>query len=97
VAFPDGRVFINPTGNAGMAAGGMGDVLTGIISGLICQGVSAADAALAGVYLHGAAADVLSETIGPVGFLANEVANAIPGRLAACRQGQSQEPQPVDF
>jgi ADP-dependent NAD(P)H-hydrate dehydratase / NAD(P)H-hydrate epimerase len=97
VAFPDGRVFINPTGNAGMAAGGMGDVLTGIISGLICQGASVADAALAGVYLHGAAADALYETIGPVGFLAGEVANAIPGRLAACRQGQSQDPLPVDF
>jgi NAD(P)H-hydrate epimerase len=97
VALPDGEVFINPTGNAGMAAGGMGDVLTGVIAGLICQGASAADAALAGVYLHGAAADALAETMGPVGFLAGEVANAIPGQLAAFSKGHGPILPPVVF
>lgn len=82
IAFPDGRVFINPTGNAGMAAGGMGDVLTGIIAGLITQGVSPGPAALAGVYLHGRAADHLAETMGPFGFLAGEVMANLPKQLA---------------
>jgi NAD(P)H-hydrate epimerase len=97
VAFPDGQVFINPTGNAGMAAGGMGDVLTGIIAGLICQGASAAEAALAGVYLHGAAADTLADTVGSVGFLAGEVARAIPGQLAACRRGNAPDLPPMEY
>jgi len=81
IAHPDGRVFINPTGNAGMASGGMGDVLTGIIAGLITQGHSPEDACRAGVYLHGAAADSLVETIGPYGYLASEVMDAIPGAI----------------
>ena len=81
IAHPDGRVFINPTGNAGMASGGMGDVLTGIIAGLIVQGLSPEDACRAGVYLHGAAADSLVETIGPYGYLAGDVMKAIPGEI----------------
>ncbi|MFH0728491.1 MAG: NAD(P)H-hydrate dehydratase [Pseudomonadota bacterium] len=81
IALPDGEVFINPTGNAGMASGGMGDVLTGIIAGLISQGLSPASAALAGTYLHGAAADHLAKTKGPFGFLAGEVMAGIPGEI----------------
>jgi len=81
VAHPDGRVFINPTGNAGMASGGMGDVLTGIIAGLVAQGLSVEAAAHAGTYLHGAAADTLAAAIGPYGFLAGDVMNAIPGEI----------------
>ena len=81
IAHPDGRVFINPTGNAGMASGGMGDVLTGIIAGLITQGLSPEDACRAGVYLHGAAADSLVETIGPYGYLAGDLMGAIPGEI----------------
>ena len=81
IAHPDGRVFINPTGNAGMASGGMGDVLTGIIAGKIVQGFSPESAAHAGVYLHGAAADSLAESMGPYGYLAGEVMNAIPGEF----------------
>jgi NAD(P)H-hydrate epimerase len=81
IAHPDGRVYINSTGNPGMAAGGMGDVLTGVIAGLIAQGFSPESATHAGVYLHGAAADTLAETIGPVGYLAGEVMDAIPGEI----------------
>jgi hydroxyethylthiazole kinase-like uncharacterized protein yjeF len=81
IAHPDGRVFINPSGNAGMASGGMGDVLTGIIAGMLVQGLSPENAAQAGTYLHGAAADTLAETIGPYGFLAGDVMNAIPGEI----------------
>jgi NAD(P)H-hydrate epimerase len=81
IALPDGRVFINPTGNAGMASAGMGDVLTGIIAGLIVQGLSPENACRAGVYLHGAAADSLARSIGPYGYLAGDVMKAIPGEI----------------
>ncbi|TDF99746.1 NAD(P)H-hydrate dehydratase [Paenibacillus piri] len=57
VACPDGDVYINVTGNPGMATGGTGDVLTGIITGLLAQGFTATQAAALGVYLHGAAGD----------------------------------------
>ncbi len=81
IAHPDGRIFINATGNAGMASGGMGDVLTGIIAGQIVQGFSPESAAHIGVYLHGAAADSLAQSIGPYGYLAGEVMNAIPAEI----------------
>ncbi len=81
IAHPDGSVFINPTGNSGMASGGMGDVLTGIIAGLIAQGYPPETAARIGVYLHGAAADDLAQKISPFGFLATEVMDAIPEQI----------------
>jgi len=81
IAHPDGSAYINTTGNTGMAAGGMGDVLTGVIAGLITQGFRPDTAARSGVYLHGAAADTLAESIGPVGFLASEVMHAVPGEI----------------
>jgi len=81
VALPDGAVHLNPTGNPGMAAGGMGDVLTGIIAGLIAQGSASDGAARAGVYLHGLAADRISTRKGPIGYLATEVMDAIPAAL----------------
>ena len=80
-AHPDGRVALNPTGNPGMASGGMGDVLTGAVAGLICQGVPAGEAAEAAVYLHGAAADRLAATIGPQGYLAGEVMRELPATI----------------
>ena len=81
IAHPDGNAYINPTGNSGMASGGMGDVLTGVLAGFITQGFAPAAAAHAAVYLHGAAADTLAKTIGPFGYLAGEVMNAIPGEI----------------
>ncbi len=81
IAHPDGKVFINTTGNPGMASGGMGDVLTGIIGGLIAQEYSPEEAVHAGVYLHGAAADSLAKSIGPFGFLASDVADALPNEI----------------
>ncbi len=87
IAHPDGTVFINPTGNPGMASGGMGDVLTGIIAGFITQGNPLESSAHAGVYLHGAAADTLAEIIGPFGFLATEVMNAIPEQISLLTDG----------
>jgi hydroxyethylthiazole kinase-like uncharacterized protein yjeF len=81
IAHPDGSAYINPTGNPGMASGGMGDVLTGVIAGLIAQGFAPKAATHAAVYLHGAAADTLARTVGPIGYLAGEVMNAIPGEI----------------
>jgi NAD(P)H-hydrate epimerase len=78
VAEPDATVFINPTGNPGMAAGGMGDVLTGLIAGLITQKMDVGAAARAGVYLHGLAADQLSGKKNTFGYLATEVMDTIP-------------------
>jgi NAD(P)H-hydrate epimerase len=89
IAHPDGRVFINPTGNPGMASGGMGDVLTGVIAGFISQGHSPELAAHAGVYLHGAAADALAEKSGPFGFLATEVMNAIPEQIKKLEEAEN--------
>lgn len=73
VAAPDGRIWVNPTGNAGMASGGMGDALTGIIAGLMAQGATPLQAACSAVYLHGAAADTLARQRGAWGYLASDV------------------------
>ena len=81
VAHPDGFIFINSTGNSGMASGGMGDVLTGLIAGLITQGYPVAAACHLGVYLHGAAADRQTKRIGPWGYLASDVIAGIPSEI----------------
>jgi NAD(P)H-hydrate epimerase len=75
------QAYVNTTGNAGMATGGMGDVLTGLIAALLAQGLSAFDAARLGVYAHGLAADQCAREIGAVGFLARDVAEAVPRAL----------------
>lgn len=81
IAHPDGSACINATGNSGMASGGMGDVLTGLIAGFIAQGYPAKTAANLGVYLHGRAADHLFEHKGPFGYLATEVMDRIPEEI----------------
>jgi len=81
MAHPDGSVFVNPSGNSGMASGGMGDVLTGAIAGFITQGYAPKEAIHLGVYLHGAAADYLRQHKGPFGYLATEVMNQLPDQI----------------
>jgi NAD(P)H-hydrate epimerase len=78
IAEPSGRTWVNPTGNPGMATGGMGDVLTGVIGALLAQGLPAAEAARFGVYAHGLAGDLASERVGQVGLLASDVIDALP-------------------
>jgi NAD(P)H-hydrate epimerase len=78
IAAPDGRLCINLTGNPGMAAGGMGDVLTGMIGAFLVQGLEAYDAASFAVWLHGAAGDRVAQNLGPIGFLASEVMQSLP-------------------
>lgn len=80
IAMPDGRWFINATGHPGMASGGMGDVLCGLLTALLAQGWPADAALLAASHLHGAAADRLArEGIGPIGLTASEVSDAARG------------------
>ena len=78
IAAPDGRLAVNSTGNPGMAAGGMGDVLAGLIGGLLAQGVPPWEAACLAVYMHGLAADRIVRAGHPFGFLASELAAGIP-------------------
>jgi hydroxyethylthiazole kinase-like uncharacterized protein yjeF len=69
----DGRLFVNKTGNPGMSSAGMGDVLTGMIAAFIAQGLSADDAMLLAVHLHGAAGDALAQQQANIGMTATEV------------------------
>jgi hydroxyethylthiazole kinase-like uncharacterized protein yjeF len=81
-AAPSGRWHINTTGNPGMASAGMGDVLTGIIAALLAQDAAPETALLAGVHLHGAAADqAVADGAGPIGLTATEVIDAARGLL----------------
>jgi NAD(P)H-hydrate epimerase len=73
IADPDGAVWINPTGNPGMASGGSGDVLTGLLAALIGQGYDLLFAAQLGVYLHGLAADLAIEKIAPEALRAGDL------------------------
>jgi ADP-dependent NAD(P)H-hydrate dehydratase / NAD(P)H-hydrate epimerase len=76
IAAPDGSVFVNPTGNAGMATAGSGDVLTGLISGLLAQRPQAPlEAVVAGVYLHGLAGDFAASKLGQRSLLASDITN----------------------
>ncbi|HLL83031.1 MAG TPA: NAD(P)H-hydrate dehydratase [Longimicrobium sp.] len=76
IALPDGRVWINPTGNPGMATGGTGDVLAGLCGALLAQGLSAEDAALTGVFAHGLAGDLAVKHTGRLGLIASDL---LPG------------------
>jgi NAD(P)H-hydrate epimerase len=89
VAEPDGHVYVNPTGNPGMATGGMGDVLAGIIAALLARDADPLDAACAGVYLHGLAGDILAEELGDTGLTAMEVADRVPRAIQRVRERSS--------
>jgi hydroxyethylthiazole kinase-like uncharacterized protein yjeF len=74
----EGEFFINTSGNNGLASGGTGDVLSGVIGSLMAQGISGLEAAKLGVFAHGIAADALvASGIGPIGLTASEVAHEI--------------------
>jgi len=77
IAAPDGQVYVNPTGNAGMATAGSGDVLTGLIAGLLAQGSTPLSASLCGVFLHGLAGDRTRDRLGEWGMLAGDLLPAI--------------------
>jgi NAD(P)H-hydrate epimerase len=84
-ATPSGAIVVNPTGGPALATGGTGDVLLGMLTGLLAQGVPAADAAALAAWLHGAAADAWSARAGSAGLLAGDLAAGLPEVLAALR------------
>ena len=87
IATANGEWYINTTGNPGLATGGTGDVLSGIIGSLVAQGLSCLEAAKLGVYVHGKAADALVDSdIGPVGLTASEVAQEARNQINLLNQ-----------
>ena len=72
------KVYINKTGNPGMATAGSGDVLTGVITALLGQGLSNFDAAVLGVYIHGLAGDIAAERIGQVSLMTTDIIDSLP-------------------
>lgn len=88
---PEGSVFVNPTGNPGMATLGMGDVLTGIIAALLAGKVQPFPAAVAGVYIHGLAGDIAAASIGEDSITSSDVIEYVPRALVMIRQGLVQE------
>ncbi|MDO8671792.1 MAG: NAD(P)H-hydrate dehydratase, partial [Dehalococcoidia bacterium] len=88
VVSPGGEVNINHAANPALATAGVGDVLAGVIAGLLAQGLSTWDAASAGVYIHGEAGAALSRELGEAGLLASELASAVPRVLKSLRETQ---------
>jgi ADP-dependent NAD(P)H-hydrate dehydratase len=82
VVSPDGRAWQHVGGVVGLATSGSGDVLAGVVGGLLARGFSPVDAAIIGVYLHGRAGWRLSHEVGPLGFLARELPGEIPQIMA---------------
>jgi hydroxyethylthiazole kinase-like uncharacterized protein yjeF len=84
-ACTDGKLFFNDTGNPGMATGGSGDVLTGIITGLLAQGYEPPHAAIIGVYMHGLAGDIAVEDIGTTSLMATDIIGFLPAAFKKFR------------
>jgi ADP-dependent NAD(P)H-hydrate dehydratase / NAD(P)H-hydrate epimerase len=78
IANSKGDVAVNPTGNHGMATGGTGDVLAGLLAGLLAQGMNAYDAACLGVYLHGVAGELAAERFTPRAMIAGDILRTLP-------------------
>jgi ADP-dependent NAD(P)H-hydrate dehydratase / NAD(P)H-hydrate epimerase len=87
IASPDGKFYVNPTGNPGMATAGTGDVLTGVVSSFLAQGLDAGDAALLGVYAHGLAGDIASDEKGQAGLIAGDLIEALPMAIRTLARG----------
>ena len=78
IASPQGKLLVNTTGNPGMATGGMGDVLAGIIGSFLGQGLEPLNAAALGVYIHGLAGDKAREVKGEMGLTAGDIIEYLP-------------------
>jgi len=85
VAAPDGRVSVNPTGTPALATAGTGDVLSGLLTALLAQGLAAYDAARLAVYVHGRAGELAAAEIGVPGVIAGDLPDRLPRALAELR------------
>ena len=94
LATPDGRVFINPTGNAGMATGGSGDVLTGMIAAWLAQLLDAEAACRLAVFLHGVAGDLAAVAEGQIGMTAGDLVKHLGQALNQVSGNAEEEPVP---
>jgi NAD(P)H-hydrate epimerase len=86
---PDGRRWVNPTGNPAMATAGTGDVLAGVIGALLCQGLEPLQAAQCGVYLHGLAGDRVRDRLGYHGLIASDVLEELPYAIQDTIKGET--------
>ncbi|MGI9559161.1 MAG: NAD(P)H-hydrate dehydratase [Thermodesulfobacteriota bacterium] len=95
-ALPGGGIYINPTGNPAMASGGMGDVLAGIIGGLLAQGYSPREACVAGVFVHGLSGDMMAEQSGGMAVRAGEVSEGLAAAFAKIRTSEDKFATVID-
>ncbi len=87
IGTPEGTVLLNPTGNPGMASGGTGDVLTGVLGAFLARGLGPTDALVCAVYLHGLAGDIAAARHGEESLIAGDVIEALPAAFATLRAG----------
>ena len=91
IASPDGQVWLNSTGNSGLATAGSGDVLTGVIAGFMAQGLTATQSAVTSVYLHGLAGDLAAERLGEHSLMATDILNELPKAIKETIRNQEQQ------
>ncbi len=91
IATPEGRVKISPLANPGLASAGTGDVLSGVIAGLLAQGMSLFDAAAAGVYLHGQAGEIVRQQLGDAGMIATDLLPVLPLAMKRLKENLGDE------
>lgn len=85
IAIPEGKIYFNNTGNPGMATGGSGDILTGLLTGLLAQGYSSGESAILGAWIHGLAGDQAANTFSEQAMIASDIIDHFPVAFASIR------------